>query len=411
MRTSTRTLHGGSRLLFDTVEGITNSVEHMHETIARRALPWSTQPTELSRAHGHIASAVYTTIRGTNNALRAGLDSAFSLLPKTSGNDSEQSEAEIRTIAALNGAFGDHLEATGNPLAQTMILTTPAQHLEINKAALTQAIPQASGHLVILVHGLCMSDLGWSRNGSTDIGSRLGDALDCTPLYLRYNSGRHISTNGKEFTQLLEQLVQAWPVPVESLSLLGHSMGGLLIRSACWYADKGQNEWLGKLKRVMCLGTPHHGSPVAKAGHALNEAMESNAYVKPLAFGRRRSAGIKDLRNGDLLDEDWQHHQSETFRKNKRTPVPLLPDTHYYFIAATLGQDAQDPKGHALGDLLVRLGSAMGSHAEDLHTLKVEPENCRVFHEKNHLDLLSDEQVHQQILDWFEPPAKLANCS
>ena len=189
MKTSTRALHGGSKLLFDTVEGITNTVEQMHETIARRALPCASQPTELSKAHGHIASAVYATIRGTNSALRTGLDSTFSLLPKTSSNDSEQSDAEIRAVAAINGAFGDHLEATNNSLAQAMILKTSNQDLQIDRAALTLAIPQASAHVVILVHGLCMSELGWRREDNTDIGSRLSDEQDCTPLYLRYNSG------------------------------------------------------------------------------------------------------------------------------------------------------------------------------------------------------------------------------
>ncbi len=406
MKVSSRALHGGSRLIFDTVEGITNSVEHMHETIARRALPWASQPTELRKTHGHIAAAVYATIRGTNSVLRTGLDSAFTMLPITSNNDAEQSDAEIRAVAAINGAFGDHLEDTGNALAQAMILMTSSQELDMNKAALTQAIPQASAHVVILLHGLSMSELGWRREDNTGIGSRLADEQDCTPLYLRYNSGRHISTNGKELTKLLQQLVDAWPVPVESLSLIGHSMGGLLIRSACCYADKEQSEWLGKLTRVMCLGTPHHGSSVAKAGHALNLAMEAIPYVKPLAFGRKRSAGIKDLRHGDLLDEDWQTDQSGSAQPDKRTPVPLLPGIDYYFIAATLGRDAQDPLGHALGDMLVRMGSAMGTHDEDLHTLKVKPENCRLFHEKNHIDLLSDEHVQQQIVDWFEPKTR-----
>ncbi|MFT5710749.1 MAG: pimeloyl-ACP methyl ester carboxylesterase [Halioglobus sp.] len=406
MKASSRALHGGSRLVFDTVEGITNSVEHMHATIAQRALPWASRPTEFNKAHGYIASAVYATIRGTNSALRTGLDSAFSLLPKASSSEGEQSDAEIRAIAAINGAFGDHLEATNNSLAQAMILMTSNQDLEINRAALTQDIPQASTHVVILVHGLCMSERGWRREDNTDIGSRLGDEQDCTPLYLRYNSGRHISTNGKEFTQLLEQLVDAWPVPIESLSLIGHSMGGLLIRSACWYADKDQSEWLQKLTRITCLGTPHHGSPVAKAGHALNLAMEAMPYVKPLAFGRKRSAGIKDLRHGDLLDEDWQTGDDDSTNQDKRTPVPLLPGIDYYFIAATLGQDEHDPLGHALGDMLVRMGSAMGAHDEDLHTLKVKPENCRLFHEKSHLALLTDEHVQQQIVDWFEPKAR-----
>ena len=140
------------------------------------------------------------------------------------------------------------------------------------------------------------------------------EELGCTPLYLRYNTGRHISTNGQEFAQLLEQLCEAWPVPVESLSLIGHSMGGLVIRSASWYAQQAQSTWLQHLQRVVCLGTPHHGSPVERAGHALDRAMQRIPYTEPLALGRRRSAGIKDLRHGDLLDEDWQGHHPDRHR-------------------------------------------------------------------------------------------------
>lgn len=402
MKASNRALHGSSRLIFDTVQGITNTVEHMHETIARQPLPWAEQPTELSNAHGYIASAVYAAIRGANSALRSGLDGALAVLPKISSNVEEQSDAEIRAIAAINGAVGDHLENTKNPLAQSMILTTRGKILEVNKKALAQAIPQASPHVVILVHGLSMSELGWSRKGNAGIGSRLSEEKDCTSLYLRYNSGRHISTNGREFSKLLQHTIEAWPVPIESLSLIGHSMGGLVIRSACWFADIEESNWLKRLTRVVCLGSPHHGSPVAKAGHALNRAMETIPYTEPLAFGRRRSAGIKDLRHGDLLDEDWQDTKHHDAKQDKRKPVPLLSGVDYYFIAASLGQNEQDPLGYALGDLLVRIGSAMGAHSDDQHTLKVKPENCRLFCEKNHIDLLTDELVQQQISDWFE---------
>lgn len=400
MKTSIQTLHGVSKLVFDTVEGITNTVERMHETIARHPLPWSPQPDEPGTAHGIIASAVYSTIRGINRILHNGADRSFDLFPETTGNH-HRTEAEIRAVAAINGAFGDHLEATGNPLALPMLLTTPEQQLHINSAALATGIPQASPHLVILVHGLSMSELGWKRKESNSLGDVLQAELGSTALYLRYNSGRHISTNGREFAELLEQLCEAWPVPVESVSLIGHSMGGLLIRSACWYADETNSKWLNQLKRVVCLGTPHHGSPVAKAGHALNAAMEKIAYLEPLAIGRRRSAGIKDLKHGDLLDEDWQGHHPDNSRPDTRQPVPLLPGIDYFFAGASLGQDEHDPLGHALGDILVRMDSAMGSHSDELRHLNINPENCRVFHEKSHLDLLSDEQVHLQIVDWF----------
>jgi len=241
MKTSISTLHGGSQLVFDTVENITNTVERMHETIARLPLPWARQPEEMTKAHGLIASAVYSTIREVNGMLRTGADRAFDFLPEPEPDNTCPAAAEIRAIAALNGAFGDHFEARGNALAIPMSLTTASHQLELNTEALTCAMPGASPHLVILVHGLGMSELCWSRKASSCMGSRLQNEMDYTPLYLRYNSGRHISTNGREFAELLQQLCEAWPVPVETLSLIGHSMGGLLIRSACWYADKAEN--------------------------------------------------------------------------------------------------------------------------------------------------------------------------
>jgi pimeloyl-ACP methyl ester carboxylesterase len=401
MKTSIQTVQGGTRLAFDTVEGITNTVERMHETIARSPLPWSPQPERPTRAHGLIAAAVYAAIRGVNSALREGADLSFRLAPNA-GSVSRRPAAEVRTVSALNGAFGDHLEATGNPLAIPMRLMTPRCELELNPAAVADALPQASPHLVIMVHGLSLSELSWNRKGEPCIGSRLQRELGCTPLYLRYNTGRHISTNGQEFARLLGELLAAWPLPVKSLSLIGHSMGGLVIRSACWYAQQAQSPWLQPLQRVVCLGTPHHGSPLARAGHALDAAMQKFAYLKPFAIGGRRSAGIKDLHHGDLLDEDWQGHPADHPRPDTRRPVPLLPHIDYFFAAASLGRDLDDPLGHFLGDLLVRLDSAVGSHSNDLKKLHIKPENCRVFHEKNHFDLLDDERVHEQIVDWFQ---------
>jgi pimeloyl-ACP methyl ester carboxylesterase len=284
-----------------------------------------------------------------------------------------------------------------------MTLMTTAAALTLEPAALAEALPQANPHLVILVHGLSLSELGWSRKGNPSIGDRLQDELDYTALYLRYNTGRHISTNGRQFAQMLEQLCEAWPVPVESLSLIGHSMGGLVIRSASWYAGESRYRWLARLRRVVCLGTPHHGSPLERAGHAFDLAMQKLPYTEPLAFGRHRSAGIKDLHHGDLLDQDWQEHHPRRPRQDRRQAVPLLEGVEYYFAAATLGRHRHDPLGYLLGDLLVRLDSAVGSHKDDLRRLAINPENCRVFHEKNHFDLLDDKRVHQQIIDWFSP--------
>lgn len=400
MNTSLQTIQGGTRLVFDSVEGITNTVERMHESIA--ATPFALVPASLrpSRAHGPIAAAVYTIIRAINGGLRAGVDSSFALLPETV-RQAGGSAAETRVVAALNGVFGDHLEATGNTLATPMCLRGAGRALELEPAALAQALPAASGHIVVLVHGLSLSDLSWHRRGRPSIGDRLRDELGYTPLYLRYNTGRHISINGQQFAQLLQQVYNAWPVPVRTICLVGHSMGGLVIRSACCYAQREQLPWLHALRRVACLGTPHHGSPLEKAGHAFESALKKIPHAEPMLFGRLRSAGIKDLRHGSLLDEDWREHYPDGPGRDTRTVVPLVAGVDYYFAAASLGRHASDPLGHLLGDLLVRPDSAVGVHKDELRRLQIKPENCRVFHEKNHFDLLDDSRVQQQMIDWF----------
>jgi pimeloyl-ACP methyl ester carboxylesterase len=246
-----------------------------------------------------------------------------------------------------------------------------------------------------------MSELGWTRKGQPDLGSRLHESLGITPVYLRYNSGRHVSTNGRELAGLLQQLLDAWPVAVGSLSLLGHSMGGLVIRSACWYGSRAAQSWIDALRRAVYLGTPHHGSPVERAGHLFDLTMRSIQYVEPLMFGRRRSAGIKDLRHGNLLDEDWAEQETGSALADRRAAVPLLDGVDHFFAAASVGRHRHDPKGHLFGDLLVQSGSAVGAHAEARKRLSVRPEHCRVFHEKSHLDLLSDAEVHAQVIEWF----------
>ncbi len=252
-----------------------------------------------------------------------------------------------------------------------------------------------------MVHGLGLSEQSWWRRDHPDLGDCLNRELGFTPVYLRYNTGRHISTNGQELAGLLDDLCAAWPVPVESLSLVGHSMGGLVIRSACWYAGKGHRAWLDSLRRVLFLGTPHHGSPLEKAGSFVEAILKTNPYAEPLMLGRKRSAGVKDLRHGNLLDEDWHDPDGDGLSPDKRQIVPLLPDVDYYFAAASLGSHETDLKGRVLGDLLVRLGSALGNSSDELRSLDVKPENCRVFLEKDHFDLLDDERVQRQAVAWF----------
>jgi hypothetical protein len=412
------TVRGSAQLAFDAFAGLTNTVEQMHETIARRPLPWTPRssaltPDRTSRAHGLIAATVYTLIRGAIRGCAKGVDLALGALPPP-GTAAAMASCEvdtlgevhtlgqIRKLAALNGVFGDHLEATGNPLAIGMGPIENGSVIETTPAGLAAAYPDAGPHIVVLAHGLCLSELAWTRKGSPAIGERLREALGMTPVYLRYNSGRHISANGRDLADLLERLCASWPVPVESLSLLGHSMGGLVIRSACWYGKEAGRPWLRVLRRVACLGTPHHGSPVERAGHAFERSLRRIQYVEPLLLlGQRRSAGIKDLRHGNLRDEDWQGHGPDQATYDRRNAVPLPAGIDHFFAAASVGRHQRDPRGHLFGDWLVHSDSAVGDHADARKKLPVPPEHCRVFHEKSHLDLLSDTEVHAQVIDWF----------
>ncbi len=392
---------GATRLTFDSVEGIVNIVEQMHETIARHPLPLARRPEVNSRAHGLLASSIYSVIRGVNATLREGVDLTMKLWPDPQ-SARQPSPQEPAWVSAVNGVCGDHLEATRNTLAIDMHFSTPEKRLDLDPGAIASVLPGASPHIVVLVHGLCLSPHAWRRRGSQSVGDTLHAAHGMTPVYLGYNTGRHISTNGRELAEQLTRLCAAWPVPVESLSLVGHSMGGLIIRSACWYAEEAGAPWLASLRRIACLGTPHHGAALEKAGSLFDRSMQAIQYVDPLLLGKHRSAGIKDLRHGNLLDEDWAQADDAAPLQDTRRPVPLLDGVDYYFIAASVGRDDRDLMGHLLGDFLVRLGSATGTHHDYERHLPVPADHCRIFPEMSHFALLSDPRVHEQVVAWFE---------
>ena len=180
-------------------------------------------------------------------------------------------------------------------------------------------------------------------------------------------------------------------------------MGGLLIRSGCHYAQQENRCWLVRLQRVACLGTPHHGSPLEKAGYGLDVLLQNLPFTENLALTTKRSAGIKDLRYRNLLNEDWQGVDPDRQSVDRRKPVLLVPGVEYYFAAAMVGPRQRDIQSLLLGDLLVRLNSAVGEHSDNTRCIDIEPGNCRIFYCKNHIDLLGDQAVQTQIIDWLSP--------
>jgi pimeloyl-ACP methyl ester carboxylesterase len=228
-------------------------------------------------------------------------------------------------LAALNGVLGDHLAATGNPLAIPMRLRRSRRGARPSPRALAARVPRASATVVVAVHGLCMSDRHWARDGH-DHRAVLARALAADVLSLSYNTGLHVSTNGRELAALLETLVDAWPVEVKRLVVVGHSMGGLVARSAAEYGARSQHRWRDRLDSLVFLGTPHHGSPLERAGHGVDVLLESVPYAAPFArLGRVRSAGITDMRYGSVADEDWQGRDRFARGRVKRMRCRCLP--------------------------------------------------------------------------------------
>jgi pimeloyl-ACP methyl ester carboxylesterase len=211
------------------------------------------------------------------------------------------------------------------------------------------------------IHGLTGDEFCWSWGAEDAYGERLTSDLDCTAVYLRYNSGLHISENGRTVAALLEQLVEAWPVEVAQIALVGHSMGGLVARSAAHQADEDDHTWVRHVRHIVSLGTPHLGAPLEQGAHRAAAALDKLPETRMLsAFLRRRSAGIRDLRHGSLVDEDWRGRDPEALRAVACQEVPLLPWATHCFVSATVTRDPKHPLGRLLGDILVLVPSATG---------------------------------------------------
>ena len=390
-------LRGAARLAVDATASLTDLVEAMHARIARAP---GLGKAALDGRAGGISGLVYKTIRGVTRVVGGTVDGLLGLLaPALSPNDTSTEREAI--VAALNGVLGDHLAATANPLATTMAFRRDGQALVLEASALATSVPNAGRRLLVLVHGLCMNDLQWSRDGH-DHGAALARELGFTPLYLHNNSGLHISINGRSLAQQMELLLECWPQPLERVALLAHSMGGLVARSALHYAAQANHRWSTRVDDLVFLGTPHHGAPLERAGHWIDVVLGAAPYAAPFArLTRARSAGITDLRHGNLLDEDWVHGDRFGRGADRRQHVPLPEGLRCYAAAASMGKQTGDLKERLLGDGLVPLDSALGRHSNPKRTLALTENRQWIGHGMNHMGLLSRAEVYAQLRHWL----------
>lgn len=316
-------------------------------------------------------------------------------------------------LSVLNGFFGDTFAKEGYSLATPMGLFSGDQQLSLDSASLRDQVPKASRRICVLVHGVMANPGMWRFTGDRgkDYGTLLEADRGITPVYLRYNSGLHISSNAQELAALLDDLVAAWPVEVEELSLIAHSMGGLVCRSACHYADAAGRGWPAKVKRVFLLGVPIKGAPLEKIAHLTSFTLTTifNPWTKFIGWIiKQRSAGIKDLRHGFLLDEDWQAKDPDALFNRGGRPVPLLDHVEYFVAVGNLWKNAKHPLAKMLGDALVPEYSARGEQILDRKSSPFAESNSRVFPQVNHQALLNHPDVYAQICDWWQPDCQQA---
>ena len=385
-------LRAVAQLATQATRGVTTMTEGVHHAVL------GTMGLSGGKPQPHtsgITGFVYRTVHGVTELVGKGLQAAFTKLEPLLADlvdappDTPEREA---MLAALNGVLGDQLEQSHNPLATPMTLRYQGHALN-PKAPLP--MPGATGKVLLLIHGLCMNDLQWTpqpvppdasaqpTDGSktaVDIAATLSADLGYTPIYLRYNTGRHTSHNGRELAALLEHALAHWPVPVEELTVVVHSMGGLVIRSAVLSAQQARMAWPQQLKNIVFLGTPHHGAPLEKAGNWIDVVLGATPFSKPFAkLGQLRSSGITDLRYGHVQDADWVGRD-----RFQRTP------------------DQRSPLAErVIGDGLVPLPSALGQHTDPQHQLAFAKANQAIVYRTNHMAMLHSPEVASQVAQWL----------
>ncbi|WP_079693000.1 esterase/lipase family protein [Psychrobacter sp. DAB_AL43B] len=341
---------------------------------------------------GRIYGAVRNTMQLVGNNIAVGLRLYNNILKPKKVQPLPKNLR--RMVNILNGVMGDHLVNHDNPLAVSMTLYDKNNYVQ--SGAL-------SGRVIVLCHGLCMSHLSWQISGENNLGNTLVSSLpNSTVLYLNYNTGRRISSNGRNFAKVLQNLVEDNP-DINQIDLIGHSMGGLVSRSALFYGKEQGFSWVKRVGNLVTLGSPHHGASLERIGNFVQDKIAKLPFAGSLAtLGDLRSAGIIDLRYGSIRDADWKSLEGRSVLPAEfRHPTRLPLHVNTYLVAAALIETHYENKTTSLlGDGLVSVESALGEYTEE-HTLAVPEGHKAIFYGVNHMNLIYSDRVHQQILAWL----------
>jgi pimeloyl-ACP methyl ester carboxylesterase len=392
----------------------TGLIRDLHSAFADRVFDLTGPPAAgVQVLHNGISRGVYAAVGGGLRATSyaAGRVAGTVASRRTPAADYVPLTDRIRgniVVGALNGAWGDSLIRQRNPLALSMTVRVEGRDVGLDAASLAAAFPEASDDVVVFLHGLCETELSWWTGARTHYGNprsshgyRLEREIGATPVYLRFNTGRHISDNGDDLAALLDELLVNWPTDVTRLTLIGHSLGGLVIRSACCRAQEDASPWVERVRRIVYLGAPHLGAPlevaVARAGAAMRRLPETRPIAAALAS---RSVGIKDLRYGDVLAADWSSIEDlDAWRCEPPGCTPLLTSAEHYYVGATLTREAEHLVARLIGDALVTFPSASGAGRN--RRLELEIDRGRHLGGLHHFDLLNHPRVWELLEQWL----------
>ena len=384
--------------------GLVSRIEQVHQAVGRRAFgPTGSAGVPARLVHDTVARGTYLAVRTVGTVAGTAAGHAASLFG-AAGQPAGREPAGNLALAALNAVAGDRLGPGLEPLAIRMAVRAGGRDVGLTADEVAAAFPHATPRLAVFVHGLAETDDSWRRRAgdSAPYGDRLQAEFGYTPVYVRYNTGLHVSDSGHDLAGLLGALEAAWPEQVQEILLAGHSMGGLVIRSACHYGREASVGWVERVRHVFYLGSPHMGAPLARAAGVAGWVLSKVPETRPFAALAAGPSSVRDLRHGYVLDDDWACCGPGCCLRDHRSEAPLLADASHYAISATVTADPASPLGAVVGDLLVQPASAHGRRGSRQH-IPFPVHLGRGFGGMHHFDLLNHPDVWAAIRGLLRP--------
>ncbi len=394
-------LEGWGDLLSLGVDRISQPVEGMHRAVVDSALRWTGRRGEGTRRMvGSVIAVSYDAVRTAASIVGSVVDLGIESAAARIEGPRRHWRPGNRVRAGLNAVWGDDLGHRGRPIGMG-VRNRDGDSVTPASPDLAAAFPAATPRVVVLVHGLGQTESCWLGAGSKrplGLWDRLDSDPSLTTVGVRYNSGRQVSENGADLAVLLEELALAWPVPIESIALVGSSMGGLIVRSACHSGLVAGSKWVDAVTQVVTLASPHLGAPLEKAAHIASWGLRVAPQSRPLAaFLDTRSAGIKDLRLGSIVAGD--RGDVDRYSPASVDNFEILEGVDHLFVAAVVSSDPGHPLGVLFGDLMVRPGSGTGRGRRR----RIEAKEVRVLGGLRHSGLIHDANLQNLVIEWLTP--------